>query len=117
MSEKPKRIQRKLTKGWKMPENTIYVGRPSKWGNWFYGPASIHSMNVQAYRALLTRDFKWFRSTGYFKLTAGVAFSWSLKTQADVDRLLAPLRGKDLACWCPLDQPCHADILLELANQ
>jgi len=29
---------------------------------------------------------------------------------------LAPLRGHDLACWCPLDQPCHADILLELAN-
>ena len=29
---------------------------------------------------------------------------------------LAPLRGKNLACWCPLDQPCHADVLLELAN-
>jgi hypothetical protein len=28
----------------------------------------------------------------------------------------APLRGLDLACWCPLDQPCHADVLLELAN-
>jgi hypothetical protein len=27
------------------------------------------------------------------------------------------LRGKNLACWCPLDQPCHADVLLELANQ
>jgi protein gp37 len=27
------------------------------------------------------------------------------------------LRGKDLACWCPLDQPCHADVLLELANR
>lgn len=30
---------------------------------------------------------------------------------------LAELRGKNLACWCPLDRPCHADILLELANQ
>ncbi|HEY8881900.1 MAG TPA: DUF4326 domain-containing protein [Dermatophilaceae bacterium] len=29
----------------------------------------------------------------------------------------ADLAGKDLACWCPLDQPCHADVLLELANQ
>jgi len=27
------------------------------------------------------------------------------------------LAGKDLACWCPLDQPCHADVLLELANE
>lgn len=30
---KPKRIQRKRTKGWRMPENTIYVGRPSVYGN------------------------------------------------------------------------------------
>lgn len=29
----PRRIQRKRTKGWKMPENTVYVGRPTKWGN------------------------------------------------------------------------------------
>lgn len=33
---KPKRIQRKRTKGWKMPENTVYVGRGSKWGNPYY---------------------------------------------------------------------------------
>jgi len=33
---------------------------------------------------------------------------------SDVQR---ELRGKDLACWCPLDQPCHADILLEVANR
>ena len=26
------------------------------------------------------------------------------------------LRGKHLACWCSLDQPCHADVLLEIAN-
>ena len=30
---KPKRIQRKRTKGWRMPENTVYVGRPSKFRN------------------------------------------------------------------------------------
>ena len=30
-----KRIQRKRVKGWKMPENTVYVGRPTKWGNPF----------------------------------------------------------------------------------
>ncbi len=27
------------------------------------------------------------------------------------------LHGHDLACWCPLDQLCHADVLLELANR
>jgi uncharacterized protein DUF4326 len=26
------------------------------------------------------------------------------------------LRGRDLACWCPIGQPCHADVLLEVAN-
>ena len=30
--------------------------------------------------------------------------------------VLVGLVGKDLACWCPLDQPCHADVLLEIAN-
>jgi hypothetical protein len=29
---------------------------------------------------------------------------------------LGALKGKDLACWCQLDQPCHADVLLEIAN-
>ena len=29
----PKRIQRKRTAGWRMPENTVYVGRPTRWGN------------------------------------------------------------------------------------
>lgn len=26
------------------------------------------------------------------------------------------LEGRDLACWCPLSEPCHADVLLDLAN-
>lgn len=33
-----------------------------------------------------------------------------------VDEIRAELAGRDLACWCPLDKPCHADVLLELAN-
>lgn len=37
---------------------------------------------------------------------------FNLRSAADI----AELRGKNLACWCPLDQPCHADVLLELAN-
>lgn len=37
--------------------------------------------------------------------------------RAEAETWLAPLRGHDLACWCPLDQPCHADVLLELANR
>ncbi len=33
-----------------------------------------------------------------------------------VEAIRSELRGRDLCCWCPLDQPCHADVLLELAN-
>lgn len=33
------------------------------------------------------------------------------------DRIRNELAGFDLACWCPLDQPCHADVLLEIANR
>ena len=35
----------------------------------------------------------------------------------DIIEALESLRGKDLACWCPLDQPCHADVLIEFANR
>lgn len=33
------------------------------------------------------------------------------------DRIKAFLGGKNLACWCHLDQPCHADVLLRIANE
>jgi hypothetical protein len=44
---------------------------------------------------------------------------WIETNMSDHDRssYLAPLRGKNLACWCKLDAPCHADVLLELANK
>jgi hypothetical protein len=105
---RPKRIQRKRTKGWKMPPNTVFVGRPSAWGNPFKinngdcdhpdcGPTSHPPLTrqgaIEAYRRYLP----------------GL-----LRVQGH--GLLATLRGKNLACWCPLDQPCHADVLLEIAN-
>jgi hypothetical protein len=87
----PIRIQRKRSKGWKMPENTVYVGRPTKWGNPFSVSASMSRWTaVNEFRRTITRT----------------------KTSRD----FAELRGKNLACWCPLDQPCHADVLLEIAN-
>lgn len=91
----PKRIQRKRTKGWKMPPNAVYVGRPTKWGN----PHLLKDCpNAQA---AVNR----FRS---YCGPDGLPFAKEIKRE---------LRGKDLACWCPLDQPCHADVLLEIANQ
>ena len=91
MSGQPVRIQRSRAKGWRMPENTVYVGRPTKWGNQY------SSDNVK-------RD----------------VFNYKMRClgmkQIAADRF-NELRGKNLACWCPLDQPCHADVLLELANK
>ena len=83
----PVRIQRKRTKGWKMPANTVYVGRGSKWGNPFT-----------------------FANSG--RVHPALRFACEVAPLLDV----SPLRGKNLACWCALDQPCHADAILELAN-
>lgn len=96
---KPRRIQRKRTKGWRMPEGAVYVGRPTKWGNPYPMPSfEPHHMAVDRYRY-------WLRGT----LRNGILPPQSIE--------ITQLRGKDLACWCPLDQPCHADVVLELANR
>jgi hypothetical protein len=110
-NEKPIRIQRSRKKVWRMPGNTVYVGRPTKWGNpfkvgesWFvpsgeqFGlvtPSSIGQC-VSLYREYAEECMK-------------NPQSWMIKD-------IHELRGKNLACFCPLDKPCHADVLLELAN-
>lgn len=101
----PKRVQRKRTEGWRMPEGTVYVGRGSQWGNpWVVGKAIILTGKRSGEKITAEDAVRLFRST----------LSRKLETHPDS---LEPLRGKDLACWCPLDQPCHADVLLErLAN-
>lgn len=117
MSRAPQRIQRKRTKGWKMPPNTVYVGRPTLYGNPF---------QVGHYVKLNWRGFAYL--IGYVK-PKGHGFKRMntvedcvntyreyMNESAPKCRDAAMLRGKDLACWCPLDQPCHADVLLEIAN-
>lgn len=92
----PTRIQRKRTKGWRMPENTVYVGRGSKWGNPFV--VGEHGMAKECVERF-ARDIGWHNSRLGF----------------DYDDI-AELRGKNLACWCKEGEPCHADVLLEIAN-
>ena len=99
----PRRIQRKRTKGWRMPENTVYVGRPTIWGNYFY--------KVENYELWLEES----RTIGTYYAMADALNCY--KHRDEVLRRLPELKGKNLACWCPLDKPCHADILLELANK
>ena len=67
--------------------DAVYVGRPSKWGNPF------RLDGADGYRILIARR---------------IVFD-------PYHMNLSELRGKDLVCWgAPL--PCHADVLLELAN-
>ena len=130
------RIQRQRTKGWRMPEGAIYVGRPSRWGNPFpfdspitMAAASVFEMGAATRRASVVLYRAWLqgsprietrhRPTVHFTEGSKGGMVWI--EGVGVDRLplrpdLEPLRGHDLACWCPLDQPCHADVLLELAN-
>ena len=99
---KPRRIQRKRTKGWKMPENTVYVGRPHVFGNrWTIG---CHSNFLGRRIETLTELVDVYRNVGAVDTNGFHAYVREI------------LRGKNLACWCPLDQPCHADVLLEIAN-
>lgn len=120
----PVRIQRQRKKGWKMPPNTVYVGRGSKWGNPFkpreLTPRSRRKA-ASLYRSWINgrltgaRMLKTFKATSPCDLVAWMAHMVMARTFLIKD--LHELKGKNLACWCPADQPCHADVLLELANK
>lgn len=99
----PTGIQLRRTAGWRKPENTVVVTRASKkWGNPFaIGKTSIYGFVPDAATAV---EFyrRWLTST----LAGG-----------DVLREARQLlRGRNLACFCPLDAPCHRNVLLELVN-
>ncbi len=104
----PERIQRKRTRGWRMPEGAVYVGRPTKWGNPFKVGQWVRPLGglpVEIKGAALA--VKLFRANA-MDLEGGFVFRENVRKH---------LRGKDLACWCRLDQECHADVLLEIANR
>lgn len=107
---KPQRIQLSRRAGWRKPRGAIVVSRPSKWGNPYpilgYQFANADGTpapwNEKAAREMALRDFAGALVVGKLPFTA-----------EDVRR---ELRGKVLACWCPLAKMCHADLLLEIAN-
>ena len=108
------RIQRKRTKGWRMPPNTVYVGRPGKFGNPYLTWLRTKEEAIEAYR--MGVEGRWdelqrWQAHGFAWMEYHV-IPWFKRIRES----LPELRGKNLACWCPLDQPCHADVLLELAN-
>ena len=112
----PSRIQRSRVKGWKMPENTVYVGRGSRFGN------------PHDWREVGKRE-----AVAAFRNDVIDALNHELGGRAFLSDLRRNLRGKNLACWCklcdahrdgkPLDvdcpdcEPCHADVLGKIANE
>lgn len=92
----PMRIQRRRTRGWRMPEGAVSVTRPGRYGNPFI--VTEHQTRQQA-----VDNFRDALLDG--------------RLQFGIREVQTKLRGLDLACWCPLDQPCHADVLLEVANR
>ena len=94
--DKPIRIQRKRTSGWRMPENTVYVGRGSRFGNHFTVEQYGREKAVAMFRSYIGHQ--------------------NSPHRFDFDDI-GMLKGKNLACWCSLDVDCHADVLLEIANK
>jgi hypothetical protein len=119
-----------------MPEGAVYVGRPTIFGNPFEafkteccGFWDVRDDNGVTY--LVDHDVthrdgcaphwaKSYATREAVRLYADELTYWfggRMKHDVPFREAVESLRGKDLACWCPLDQPCHADVLLEVANQ
>jgi hypothetical protein len=106
----PERIRLSRARGWRLPDNAVNCARPGRWGNpLIVGRHGTRRECVALYRQLIL-----------FGVLAGdmVPAQIQKRTRDWVWAHREDLRGKDLACWCPLDgMPCHADVLLGLANR
>jgi len=115
---KPQRIQRRSDRGFKLPPNTVCVTRGTKWGNPF---AVVGHDGVFAVLGEVRGEAYCF---GPFIDRADAANQavelFDEKILANIDGVaeaIADLRGKNLACFCPIGQPCHADLLLEICSE
>ncbi len=95
----PRRVQLRRTKGWRKPAGAVVVSRPSKWGNpWRAGELDVDGKTPMSPARAVER-YRTHLALGNL-------------TRSEI----AELRGRDLLCWCKPGTPCHADILLEVAN-
>jgi len=103
MASKPKRFQRLRTKGWRKPEGGIICDRTSHYGN----PYRIGDPHPIQSRAITRED-----AVILFRISEIV-----LDADSKWECWLLALRGHDLGCTCKLDEACHVDVLIELANK
>lgn len=105
----PARVQLSRRKGWRMPPNTVKVSRPSVWGNpYIVGVHGTRAECVDLFRRLLS---------GYVCVTRGLEPGVQERYLRHAKDRVHSLKGKNLACWCPLTAPCHADVLMAIANR
>lgn len=106
----PQRVQLSRAKGWRMPANTVKVDRSTPYGNPFVtGRDGTAAECVRMFRRLVCEH----------EIVRGLSgeLQQNLYLVLVIGGQLDSLRGKNLACWCPLNAPCHADVLLEVANR
>ncbi|MDX3064013.1 DUF4326 domain-containing protein [Streptomyces sp. ND04-05B] len=122
MTQHPVRVQLR-TKGWRKPENTVVVSWPSRFGNPFLIKDAIEAEWSQPHRACAENYSEWLRvgtAGGWYETTYRIGKQVLDRRQVLHD--IRKLRGKNLACTCPLPEPgqpdhCHAAVLLKLANE
>jgi len=115
------RIQRRRARGWRMPPHSKYVGRPSRWGNPFEGEDAVSRFRFYLQLAVRVANGKrlppgdcpdpkiLYYGNDPIAVEVWGRFVWMAHN-------LAMITGRQLACWCELDERCHGDVLVELAN-
>lgn len=113
-----KRIQRKRSKGWKMPENTLYVGRPTKFGNPFTEKDFGRELALILFKDAVNGIFDATKvNDDIFIRAYKLNFNFYNRFgEKPINVIKRELKGKNLACFCGENKPCHADILLQIAN-
>ena len=109
----PQRVQLRRTKGWRMPANTLKVDRTTRFGNPFLVSDYGRPRAIGWFRAWLSQE------GGRIRLPPGPALA---RRRREILEALPSLRGRNLACWCPLPEAgepdqCHGAVLLDLANR
>lgn len=104
----PVRIRLSRAKGFRLQADAVNVARPGRWGNLFI--VGQHGTRLQC-------------AAKFYQLARGmITFSENVDVDAQmtmyrrIRRHVHELKGRDVACWCDLDGPCHGDVYLLLAN-
>jgi len=118
-SLRPCRVQLRRTRGWRLPANTVKVDRTTRFGNPFSIEDHGRERAVALHRIWITGEIT--AELGNTPVPNKLLRDLEAR-RTEVMSALPSLRGKNLACWCPLPEPgkpdiCHAALLLELANR